>query len=95
MNLTRIFLIIAILAVLLAVALPAMRFASKQQEPEVQPMNIPQATSERFQFKPIDQSLLKELNAQERQVIINKGTERAFTGEFTDNKEVEIGRAHV
>lgn len=87
MNLTRIFLIIAILAVLLAVALPAMRFASKQQEPEVQPMNIPQATSERFQFKPIDQSLLKELNAQERQVIINKGTERAFTGEFTDNKE--------
>ncbi len=87
MNLTRIFLIIAILAVLLAVALPAMRVASKQQEPEVQPMNIPQDTSQRFQFKPIDQSLLKELNAQERQVIINKGTERAYVGEFTDNKE--------
>ena len=87
MNLTRVFLIIAILLVLIAIALPAMRIASKQQEPEVQPMNIPETNSERFQFKPIDQSLLASLNAQERQVIINKGTERAFTGEYTDNKE--------
>ncbi|MDX9985394.1 bifunctional methionine sulfoxide reductase B/A protein, partial [Sphaerochaeta sp.] len=44
-------------------------------------------TQQRFTFQPLDQSLKNTLNAQESQVIINKGTERAFTGAYTDTEE--------
>ncbi len=87
MNLSKIFIIIAVLVVLLVVGLPAMRSALQKEEPEEQPMNITEQTTNGFSFKPIDQSLLKDLNDKERQVIINKGTERAYTGEYTDNKK--------
>lgn len=42
----------------------------------------------RFVYVPIDTALLAPLGASEAAVIINKGTERPFTGAYTDSEEV-------
>ena len=44
-------------------------------------------THQRFTFQPLDQSLKNTLNSQESRVIIDKGTERAFTGIYTDTED--------
>ena len=42
----------------------------------------------RFIYEPIDTALLAALSASEASVIIGKGTERPFTGAYTDSEEV-------
>ncbi len=42
----------------------------------------------RFVFVPIDRNILSPLSASEAAVIIHKGTERPFTGAYTDSEEV-------
>ena len=46
------------------------------------------AEHERFTFEKIDPQLLAELSKAETAVIINKGTERAFSGAYTDHSEM-------
>ncbi len=39
---------------------------------------------DRFNFEALDDSLKRKLNPFESHILLNKGTERAFTGEYTD-----------
>ena len=41
----------------------------------------------RFVYVPIDTTLLAPLSASEAAVIMHKGTERPFTGAYTDSEE--------
>lgn len=43
--------------------------------------------SNRFIFKPLDTSLLRKLSKEEEYVLVNKGTDRPFTGRYTDSEE--------
>lgn len=72
--------IILILAVIIVIIKP-----KAQAQPQIEETMA--TTQQRFTFQPLDQSLKNTLNAQESQVIINKGTERAFTGIYTDIEE--------
>lgn len=45
-------------------------------------------TSKRFVYTPIDPALSTKLNKEQADVIIHKGTERPFTGAYTDLEEV-------
>jgi peptide methionine sulfoxide reductase msrA/msrB len=72
--------IILILAVIIVIIRP-----KAQAQPLIEETMA--TTQQRFTFQPLDQSLRNTLNAQESQVIINKGTERAFTGIYTDIEE--------
>lgn len=72
--------IILILAVIIVIIRP-----KAQAQPLIEETMA--TTQQRFTFQPLDQSLKNTLNAQESQVIINKGTERAFTGAYTDTEE--------
>ncbi|MEA5027909.1 MAG: bifunctional methionine sulfoxide reductase B/A protein [Sphaerochaeta associata] len=72
--------IILILAVIIVIIRP-----KAQAQPLIEETMA--TTQQRFTFQPLDQSLRNTLNAQESQVIINKGTERAFTGAYTDTEE--------
>ncbi|MDD4039049.1 MAG: bifunctional methionine sulfoxide reductase B/A protein [Sphaerochaeta sp.] len=72
--------IILILAVIIVIIKP-----KAQAQPQIEETMA--TTQQRFTFQPLDQSLKNTLNAQESQVIINKGTERAFTGAYTDTEE--------
>lgn len=72
--------IILILAVIIVIIKP-----KAQAQPLIEETMA--TTQQRFTFQPLDQSLRNTLNAQESQVIINKGTERAFTGAYTDTEE--------
>ena len=72
--------IILILAVIIVIIKP-----KAQAQPQIEETMA--TTQQRFTFQPLDQSLRNTLNAQESQVIINKGTERAFTGAYTDTEE--------
>jgi peptide methionine sulfoxide reductase msrA/msrB len=72
--------IILILAVIIVIIRP-----KAQAQPLIEETMA--TTQQRFTFQPLDQSLKNTLNAQESQVIINKGTERAFTGIYTDTEE--------
>lgn len=72
--------IILILAVIIVIIKP-----KAQAQPQIEETMA--TTQQRFTFQPLDQSLKNTLNAQESQVIINKGTERAFTGIYTDTEE--------
>ena len=70
---------------LLALAISIWHIATKTpNEEKATPM---ENQNQRFQFQQIDQTLLAELSAKEREIIINKGTERAFAGEYTDLTE--------
>jgi peptide methionine sulfoxide reductase msrA/msrB len=72
--------IILILAVIIVIIKP-----KAQAQPQIEETMA--TTQQRFTFQPLDQSLRNTLNAQESHVIINKGTERAFTGAYTDTEE--------
>lgn len=72
--------IVLILIVIIVFFKPKVQAQAQQEEPMA-------TTTQRFTFQPLDNSLKAELNAQEAQVIINKGTERAFTGAYTDTTE--------
>lgn len=87
MKLPRIFLLG--IGILLAVAFTLLARGNREtiQDKEQPSMQNIDNTQERFQFKPIDQSLLQELTAQEKDVILNKGTERPHTGIYTDTTD--------
>ncbi|MGD1832686.1 MAG: bifunctional methionine sulfoxide reductase B/A protein [Sphaerochaetaceae bacterium] len=50
-------------------------------------VNMNKNFEELYPFKTIDDSLKNSLEASEAYVILQKGTERPFTGEYTDNEE--------
>lgn len=87
MNIYKILIIIAILVILIVIGRIVLKSKDTLQESTIQATSLDEQSDERFTFIPIDQSLLNELNSQEKSVIIDKGTERAYTGEYTDNKK--------
>ena len=77
--------LILLFIVLILIAIIVIIKPKAQAQPQIEETMA--TTQQRFTFQPLDQSLKNTLNAQESQVIINKGTERAFTGIYTDTKE--------
>jgi peptide methionine sulfoxide reductase msrA/msrB len=64
--------------------------AGKKEQPEVAEREAPMTTTtreERFFFIPIQDELLAKLNVLESHIILQKGTERAFTGKYTDTTD--------
>ncbi len=80
---TALLLIAILLGVLLLLSFARYTRDSKPIEKEP----VPMANNERFIFKSLDESLKNSLNDEERAIIVNKATERAFTGEYTDLEE--------
>lgn len=77
--------LILLFIVLILIAIIVIIKPKAQAQPQIEETMA--TTQQRFTFQPLDQSLRNTLNAQESQVIINKGTERAFTGAYTDTEE--------
>ncbi|MFA6645774.1 MAG: bifunctional methionine sulfoxide reductase B/A protein [Sphaerochaetaceae bacterium] len=64
------------------------RGRSEQVEPTKGDLPMSKNTiEERFPFQPIQKELLNPLNAMEAHVILQKGTERAFTGAYTNTTD--------
>jgi peptide methionine sulfoxide reductase msrA/msrB len=81
------FYILVLLIILLTVGIFVV-FARGQNETFPQgDTDMQQASNTRFTFQPIDQGLLNPLNPAEARIILEKGTERAFTGKYTDTTD--------
>ncbi|NCB01782.1 MAG: bifunctional methionine sulfoxide reductase B/A protein [Spirochaetia bacterium] len=77
---------------LLLLSLPFILFASGKKEVkekgDVSEVTMNESLEKKYPFVPLSDELKNELTAKEAYVILQKGTERAFVGEYTDNKEV-------
>lgn len=73
---------LALLMILALVLISIWRIANRTNDKEKE--TTMEVQTQRFQFQMIDQTLLAELSQKEKEIILNKGTERAFTGEYTD-----------
>ena len=80
--------VIAIL-ILIIIALSIVLIVTQRGRNQIQEgdSTMTQQTDTRFTFQPIAQELLNPLNPTEARIILDKGTERAFTGKYTDTTE--------
>ncbi|KAF5056592.1 Peptide methionine sulfoxide reductase MsrB [anaerobic digester metagenome] len=81
MNRSLVLLFIILILIVIIVLIRPKAQAQPQREETMA------TTHQRFTFQPLDQSLKNTLNSQESRVIIDKGTERAFTGIYTDTED--------
>ena len=82
MRLTRMSVFMIIAGLLLATGLVVAR---ANPEPQGVPIMASSPNTSRFgDYQPISSELFRKLNPLEAQVILRKGTERAFTGVYTD-----------
>ncbi|PKL28980.1 MAG: peptide-methionine (S)-S-oxide reductase [Spirochaetae bacterium HGW-Spirochaetae-2] len=78
------------LALVMLLCMSTLVAAGKKEQPEVAEREAPMTTTtreERFFFIPIQDELLAKLNVLESHIILQKGTERAFTGKYTDTTD--------
>lgn len=81
---------ILLLAIVLFVLVIALAYAGQSRNAITEETGESVMTDEtpaRFVYKPISPDLLNPLDAAEARVILDKGTERAFTGAYTDTTE--------
>ncbi len=77
-------------AMVLLLCMSTLVAAGNTEQPEVAESEAPMITTtlaERFPFIPIQDELLAKLNVLESHIILQKGTERAFTGTYTDTTD--------
>ncbi len=78
------------LVILILVSLSPLSATGKSEQAESTKGDFPMPKNtieERFPYQPIQAELLNQLNAMESHVILQKGTERAFTGTYTDKTD--------
>ncbi len=72
------------------ITLTAVYGSGSQESHEISEIQEEKSMSKDFEalypYRPLADSLKRELNAQEAYVILNKGTDYAFTGEYTDTE---------
>jgi peptide methionine sulfoxide reductase msrA/msrB len=81
--------IVILILIIIIISLSAFIIFAQRDTPQILEgdSSMKQETATRFTFQPIAQELLNPLNPAEARIILEKGTERAFTGIYTDTTE--------
>ena len=65
----------------------ALLFSGGEREERKKEVTMKRTFEQQYPFQMIDNALKRDLTDNEAAVILKKGTERAFVGEYTDNEE--------